>query len=560
MFGVINEAALRHPCDAALSLFLAPHSSGTILYLLDPIADPQCVLPRRRTARAFVQSIDTSAQSTRAETPRAVDLGAPIAADPIALPFADASINIAIVQLASSWPASAAGERKLISELRRILAPSGEILVLAKKGHHQNRRRTARSGERDKQSRVARLFRRAFALLILVSTLPNTRSLEAALTRSGFKSREWFVPLRGGDGCLREVRPLVAQSSVWNTYASPGLGQLIRHSRWFAEEFVVRASVHDLGPSVLERCLESAASGTAGNASSASYVGIQHLLVTGKEKLVALTVLNGTRTVLRIPLSESALKGCQRNLRALRALEQAGRTKLAPLPIIAGHAAGHYYAVESRVSGHPMRRLPRAASDLALIESVIRQLHPKATLRRVDDQLFEQLVCAPLRRVATAAGGLHSAQAVELFFSSRLRGKQIPMGITHGDLSLRNVFVSSGEIAGVIDWDDSSLTGIPLLDAISHLCSRQFRRSANFPGTFVSLAARLWPAPEELSFLDRCYEHFGTDASLHSALVFLYWLRLVDGQLDLRFARESAMVRCGADEISRAIVGQSVAN
>jgi aminoglycoside phosphotransferase (APT) family kinase protein len=305
---------------------------------------------------------------------------------------------------------------------------------------------------------------------------------------------------------------------------------------------------------MLQCCLESAASDGTGNGDPVNRIGIERLLVTAKEKLVALTVLNGSRTVLRIPLSDAALKACQNNLETLRALKHAAGANVAPLPVTDGRLAGYYYAVESRMSGRPMRSLPRASSDLVLIEALIKQLNLNAAVREFDDELYDQLVSTPLRKLAEVTGSLRWEQAVEPFFRSRLRGKQMTLGISHGDLSLSNVFVNGGEIAGVIDWDDSSLSGIPLLDAISHLCSRQFRRSRNFSQTFISLAARRWPEPEELSFLDRCYEHFRTDPNSHDALVFLYWLRLVHRQLDFGFARESAVVRSRLDEVSRAIV------
>jgi hypothetical protein len=354
-----------------------------------------------------------------------------------------------------------------------------------------------------------------------------------------------------------EIRPVRARADLWSSYQSLGLKERIRNSSWFANEFVIRAAVEKLEPSALQHCLEGGATQPGTRDASAKELGIERLLVTPKEKLVVLVVSNDVRAVMRVPLSSSALEGCQRNMEALRFLSFEKTTgEVAPSPLAEGSCGGYYYALESRIIGQPLRKLSGSHPGLALVESLIKKLNPQPKIRECDDAIYKQLVSVPLAKVTALIATPEKREALEFFFSTRLRGKQITLGTLHGDLSLSNIFVENNQVSGVIDWDESCLTGLPILDAISNLCSRQFKRSGNFSDTFLRLAKRQWPEPEELAFLERCYKHFHIDPSNHSALVFLYWLNAVSPQLEFWFTRDSSFLRTRVYEVVDAITGK----
>jgi hypothetical protein len=461
-------------------------------------------------------------------TPIAVDRG-------LKLPFSDATIDLVVVSLGRSWPSGSQAQRKLVSELRRVLSPHGEMLLILRSGAAQGRVAARR----------------------LWHAWTTRRSLDDVLERNGFESVEWFMPLRSGEGCLTEIRPVRPRSGLWRGYDPLRLAGRMRHSHWFATDLVVRAATGKLEPSALQRCLESSSSDAAGHARKTHRISVERLLVTPKEKVVGLVDINGVPSVIRIPLTRSALEGCRNNIAALRALRLSS-VDLAPMPLGEGHAGSYYFALESRIDGQPMRKAPRAQSDLALIESLMKRLNPDAEPRVLDGPTYDRLISTPLRRVAAFAASAGHRETLETFFSSGLRGRQVSIGVSHGDLSISNVYLKGNDLSGLIDWDDSRMDGLPILDAISHLCSRQFKRSANFAETFSKLATRQWPEPDELSFLDRCYEYFATDASCHSALVFSYWLGVVDRHLDFWYARDPGFLQSRVRAVIDTIVDDHV--
>ena len=90
--------------------------------------------------------------------------------------------------------------------------------------------------------------------------------------------------------------------------------------------------------------------------------------------------------------------------------------------------------------------------------------------------------------------------------------------------------------AGVIDWDEGSRRGLPVLYAISYLLNQHSRRNTRFSDPLWCLFIRQWPVQEELRFLDRCYAYFSASPDQHQASVMLVWLRLVRGQPDHGYA------------------------
>jgi hypothetical protein len=95
------------------------------------------------------------------------------------------------------------------------------------------------------------------------------------------------------------------------------------------------------------------------------------------------------------------------------------------------------------------------------------------------------------------------------------------------------------------------MQGIPMLDGISHLISRQYRRKRGFSSALWNLANLQWPAKEELDFLERFYHHFGVDTKQHFNFVMLQWLHAVSQHFDLQHAREPHFVDSRIIEVVR---------
>ena len=473
--------------------------------------------------------------------------------------FDDASIDLIVFSLTGSLPVSAGRLHGLFSEIRRVLAPEGELLILAQNRYGYRRitetlRRSTREG--GMYTRFRALGAGGIQLYTDGKSLPSRRGLQALLTRAGLRSSQWFRPLRDRTGHLREIRPLVPRDGEWAAYQPMRQGGRIRKMPRFADEFVVRASAGALAPSALQCCLKAIAREIGSGMSSEQLPRIERCLVTPKEKMVVIARLADAPVVIRIPLSEAAHEGCLRNLRALRVIDAEPVCRgLAPIPLAEGETAGYYYTVESRLNGDPLGRSALGQNGLAQVEFLIQKLNPRSLTRQtiLDGALYDELVTTPLNKVLALIPEAYKQNRLERFFKDRLLGKQVSVGISHGDFSLSNIFVQDNKITGVIDWDDSCLSGLPVTDAISHLCSRQIRRGNGFADTFLGLASRQWPDTDELDFLNRCYVRFQTDLGIHAGLVLLFWMHVVISQLGFGFAYKSSFLRTRIDEIINAV-------
>lgn len=543
--GLPNETALPHPCDTALALLLSPVSTGNVLYLIEQSQSAATAGRADTAAEAIVNHVDALTpygQPHRAETGcRTVAMH-----EEARLPFPDAAFQLIVIALAT-WPLSRQGQRRLLTEVRRVLVASGQLLVMA-----QNRYGYARLR--------AMLRRRPMHSVShgKNGSLLGAHAIKHLLSGGGFNCAEWFRPVRDPQNRLVRVSPLRAGNRRWRIAGIPSLKQRIKGSQWLTNEFVIRAAPDKLKPSALDHCLKAAADQILKDA-PVKQIEIERLLVTAKEKVVVMASLNGRAVVMRIPLSRYALNGCQRNMAALRSLALTNPDGApAPSPLADGYFGAHYYAVESRIAGQALRDIPDPSGHLASIELLIKALHPQPIVHQFDEQLFTRVVSPAFAKVAALISLPSQREALERFFRTRLRARHIAVGMTHGDFSLRNICIVNNTVSGVIDWDESCPAGLPVLDVISHLCSRQFKRGGNFAAIIGGLAAKEWPEARELTFLDRCYAHLHSDPSDHCALVFLYWLVTVSAHLDFWYARDSAFLQTRIHEVVEIIMRKTV--
>lgn len=452
-------------------------------------------------------------------------------------------------------------ERRLAGEIRRVLAPRGELLVIVPGRFGYRRfaeivRPPARQGAVAERGRPR--WQAGLRLLATWKHAPSRRTLARFLAEAGLAGSEWFHPRRDAYGGLVEVEPLSSSRNPWLAYRTPPGRNQLRRSPWLVDEYAVRAGPAALGESVVEQCLSAMAARLWNGDGSAPDPRIERYLVTAKEKVVVLLRLDETRMIMRIPLTAAALAGCQRNFAALRSIaDDRERRGLAPLPLDNGIVrSGQYYTVESRMAGIPTVPNAGDASNLERVETLLQHLNPESKLRRarLEDDLYDRLVGQPLERVIAVLPEPDTGAWLARLFRDALEGQQVTLGISHGDFSLSNIHVHDGRACGLIDWDDSALEGLPIEDVISHLSSRLVRRSDGFARTLLGLATRDTLTMAEDRFLRRCYAHFGIDPALHPAFTLLFWIRVIDSQRDFAFASDASYRESRIERVTNAVI------
>jgi aminoglycoside phosphotransferase (APT) family kinase protein len=108
------------------------------------------------------------------------------------------------------------------------------------------------------------------------------------------------------------------------------------------------------------------------------------------------------------------------------------------------------------------------------------------------------------------------------------------IALSHGDVSVGNLFVDNGSISGAIDWEYAREDGLPALDMLAYLESRQRLAEAgsSVADNLLRLAQWEWPCDEEAAALRDLYAHFGVDAAHHETLCLLTWVVHASHQLD----------------------------
>jgi aminoglycoside phosphotransferase (APT) family kinase protein len=140
---------------------------------------------------------------------------------------------------------------------------------------------------------------------------------------------------------------------------------------------------------------------------------------------------------------------------------------------------------------------------------------------------FESEVSKPIEAIGPLLEDSGPITALRDYFENELYGIRLPIGITHGDLSLSNLFVDGDErLTGVIDWEGSSESSLPVLDAIHYVESHHRVLTGDRLGRAITRLSRGDFADEaHRHFLFDTYERMGIASSAHTALVRLKWVR-----------------------------------
>lgn len=521
---------LGHPCDTAMGVLIPPAESRISLYLFFGAISSDETHTEDRYYTVNVVRTECLAGVCVASKRESISHDSKFQ-----LPASDTDIDLVVLSARARTSLWTQRSGALIKEIRRVLKPDGELLIAYEPD----------SGDCGIEKNLVHRLR-GYARMLGNSLFSTDRHrIASALKRNGLTHSEWFVPSRDQSGCLTTIQGMESRllpTSNWK-----------RHCKMrAATQTIVRASASILQPSQLKRCALESVTKVAPESGALKSAHISALLVTPKEKVVAMANVNGADIVIRIPLSVRALQACQQNMRALESLQSDPiRAGLAPRPLFEASLHGQYFSAESRIKGTPFVTLPPFERRLEPVETLIKTLNPtsRLTQRKLESSTYDDLVGAPLSNILPRIARAEDRAALAQYFAGALQNMPYAAGVSHGDFSLRNIFTQDHKISGVIDWDEGAMNGLPVLDAISHLCSRQGHRSGRFSETLCRLATRQWPESAELAFLDRCYAYFGVEPRQHFALVMMYWLQIVGSQSQFWFSHGTDFNRTHINDI-----------
>ena len=204
------------------------------------------------------------------------------------------------------------------------------------------------------------------------------------------------------------------------------------------------------------------------------------MVPTGNDVAVVRALMANEPVIVKIALSPTANGGIERHgamLAALAELDLGGRVPRLLDTGIADVGGGCRYVIESAVAG---RVLPVYADTTATASalSLVSAVHDRSASTTVlTDADIEELVDPHLH--ALLAAGLPSWRSAALgdlraVLHDSLVGREVQLALTHGDCWPGNVM---GDItpdgtwmaAGLIDWENGSLRGLPEIDLAHYL-------------------------------------------------------------------------------------------
>lgn len=202
-----------------------------------------------------------------------------------------------------------------------------------------------------------------------------------------------------------------------------------------------------------------------------------------------------------------------------------------PAPVALHDGPDRTMLVETAVNGPPLdpervRRHPALAVAQAM--DLVDRL-PVTGRTGSDPDWFGRLLARPLQRFADT-GALHGEAAAVVAATRRLlaplQNADLPLVAVHGDLSHPNLVVRPDDSIGAVDWERSTLAGLPGTDAIFVM---QYLGEAR-RGVFDRAAQRrvldedlLAPAGSGRTAVERHLAGHGVDHEIYPALLVACW-------------------------------------
>ncbi len=249
--------------------------------------------------------------------------------------------------------------------------------------------------------------------------------------------------------------------------------------------------------------------------------------------------------LLKLPLIPTAAARMRENANHLVRLAQTEdllreQRRLFPQSLAEGHFETQAYYLESFLSGRSIDQLPAEHADETLIEKIFAfwLAAQKRMVRtvKVTEQVFHSAFGELLERMqawlALETKARDRMQRVRDYWQQTFAGRELGLGLVHGDFSIKNILVdpATQEVTGVIDWDLADFFAVPLLDVL-HFFVRMDARS--FHDAPPAIALRLIRASEGLhhNLFRQAERLHGYHTQDWSAVVMLYWLFRMRGYL-----------------------------
>jgi len=362
-----------------------------------------------------------------------------------------------------------------------------------------------------------------------------------------------FLGLTPGYSHLRRILPYGGSFGSWANVAEQGsLAKRISSHPWFVPALGVIATNEGAGRRSLgERLLATMAAGLGDPT-----LRMRSLTISGKEKTVLeLDSANGP-LIAKLPNSPADLACEARQAEWLGAAVSDPRLRaLVPRPLGAGSLQGLSYFLESRADGVSLASVLRTAGRTAHLPQVRDALAllagtpPPEGGRTGPDASAAAGVRDAFRLLGRHAGAAAVLHELEAAVVRRIEALHIRRCVTHGDFSVRNIFVDGDRGITLIDWEPDALAGLPVLDAINYLDSieRQLE-GGTVSDSLRRLCAREWRSREELALVDDMLARSGHSGAALGVWAALYWLRHTTVRLRSPWVYDGVDVRRRIDE------------
>ena len=278
------------------------------------------------------------------------------------------------------------------------------------------------------------------------------------------------------------------------------------------------------------------------------HVGRQYRVLPGGKvqiELVRDETAVPSAALLKLPLITTAAGRMRENANHLVRLAQAEglseeQRRLFPQSLAEGNFETQPYYLESFLSGRSIDQLPSEQADAALLEKVFafwftvqqRMVRHVKVTEHVFQSVFTDLLARMQAWLKLENAERERLQRMQDYWHRTFAGRELGLGIVHGDFSIKNILIEPGaqQVTGVIDWDLADFFAPPLLDVL-HFFVRMDARS--FHETPPAIALRLIQTKEGLHHqLFRQAEMLhGYESQDWPGLVMLYWLFRMRGYL-----------------------------
>ena len=175
--------------------------------------------------------------------------------------------------------------------------------------------------------------------------------------------------------------------------------------------------------------------------------------------------------VIKIPLDELTLQKHKSQFLALTDLSHEPSTEgKTPEPILSGRCGNFAFFVERRITGET----PYDCSESMTLQAVtfLTKLHCATSTPVVfQENEFKEHINLPFSRAARWINNPVELDHLQQGVVTSLACQRIPLVRSHGDFTFDNLMAnpSSGALTGIIDWDYSMRSSLPLIDLLYFL-------------------------------------------------------------------------------------------